>query len=45
MSTNDIMITTGFSDDTISKIFAMDYTAYCPIAGGFINRKKQNKND
>ncbi|MBO1898662.1 integrase [Shewanella sp. BF02_Schw] len=39
MSTNDIMITTGFSDDSISKILAMDYTAYSPIAEWFIKRK------
>ncbi len=39
MSTNDIMITTGFSDDSISKILAMDYTAFSPIAEWFIKRK------
>ncbi|WP_350999300.1 hypothetical protein [Shewanella sp. TB7-MNA-CIBAN-0143] len=39
MSTNDIMITTGFSDDSISKTLAMDYTAFSPIAEWFIKRK------
>jgi len=40
MSTTDISITTGFSDDSISKILAMDYTAYSPIADWFIKRKE-----
>lgn len=40
MSTTDVSITTGFSDDSISKIIAMDYTAYSPIAEWFINRKE-----
>ena len=40
MSTNDIMSTTGFSDDTVSTILAMDYTAYSPIADWFIKRKE-----
>lgn len=40
MSTTDISITTGFSDDSISKILAMDYTAYSPITEWFINRKE-----
>jgi hypothetical protein len=45
MSTTDISITTGFSDDSISKILAMDYTASSPIADWFIKRKetKQKK--
>jgi hypothetical protein len=40
MSTTDISITTGFSDDSISKILAMDYTAYSPITDWFVNRKE-----
>ncbi|GLR71631.1 integrase [Agaribacter marinus] len=40
MSTTDISIVTGFSDDSISKILAMDYTAYSPIAEWFVNRKE-----
>lgn len=40
MSTNDIMITTGFSDDSISKILAMDYQQYSPITNWFIKRKE-----
>lgn len=39
MSTSDISITTGFSDDSISKILIMDYTASSPIADRFIKRK------
>ncbi len=40
MSTTDISITTGFSDDSIGKILAMDYGAYSPIADWFIKRKE-----
>lgn len=40
MSTTDISITTSFSDDSISKILAMDYAAYSPITDWFINRKE-----
>jgi hypothetical protein len=40
MSTTDISIVTGFSDDSISKILAMDYTAYSPITEWFVNRKE-----
>ncbi|MGI2115634.1 integrase [Shewanella frigidimarina] len=45
MSTNDIMITTGFSDDSIAKILVMDYSVYSPISEWFIKRKttKQNR--
>jgi len=39
MSTNDVMICTGFSDDSICKILAMDYSAYSPIAEWFVKRK------
>ncbi|GIC77176.1 integrase [Moritella sp. F3] len=40
MSVSDICITTGFSDDSISKILIMDYTAYSPISAFFIKRKE-----
>ena len=39
MSTNDIMLITGFSADSVSKILAMDYEAYSPITEWFIKRK------
>lgn len=39
MSTTDLMVVTGFSDETIGKILAMDYAAYSPIADWFEQRK------
>lgn len=40
MSTSDLMITTGFSAETISTILAMDIEQYSPIADWFTNRKE-----
>jgi hypothetical protein len=39
MSTSDLMITTGFSAETISTILAMDIEQYSPIADWFIKRQ------
>jgi len=41
MSTNDIMIITGFSDETIGNILAMDYTQYSPITEWFEQRNEK----
>jgi hypothetical protein len=41
MSTNDIMITSGFSEDSISKILIMDYSEYSPIFEWFTKRETQ----
>jgi hypothetical protein len=41
MSTNDIMITSGFSEDSVSKILVMDYSAYSPIYDWFAKRRTQ----
>lgn len=38
MSTNDLMVITGFSDETIGNILAMDVAQYSPIADWFTNR-------
>lgn len=43
MSTNDIMITSGFSEDSVSKILIMDYKAYSPIYEWFIKLKSQKE--
>lgn len=40
MSTTDLMITTGFSAETISNILAMDIEQYSPIADWFTNRNE-----
>jgi hypothetical protein len=40
MSTSDLMITTGFSAETISTILAMDIEQYSPIADWFTNRQE-----
>lgn len=40
LSTTEISIITGFSDDSIGKILIMDYTAYSPIAEWFVKRKE-----
>ena len=40
MCTTEISITTGFSDDSISKILAMDYAAYTPITDWFVRRRE-----
>lgn len=40
MSTTDLMITTGFSAETISTILAMDIEQYSPIADWFTNRQE-----
>jgi len=40
MSTTDIMITTGFSAETISVILAMDVAQYSPLADWFTQRKE-----
>jgi hypothetical protein len=39
MSTTDLMITSGFSAETIRTILAMDIEQYSPIADCFINRQ------
>lgn len=40
MSTTDLMITTGFSAETISVILAMDVAQYSPLADWFVQRKE-----
>jgi hypothetical protein len=40
MSTSDLMITTGFSAETISTTLAMDIEQYSPIADWFTNRQE-----
>jgi hypothetical protein len=40
MSTSDLMITTGFSAETISTILAMDIEQYSPIADWFTSRQE-----
>lgn len=40
MSTTDLMITTGFSAETISTILAMDVAQYSPLADWFVQRKE-----
>lgn len=40
MSTTDLMITTGFSTETISTILAMDVAQYSPLANWFVQRKE-----
>lgn len=40
MSTSDLMITTGFSAETISTILAMDIEQYSPTADWFTNRQE-----
>lgn len=39
MSTSDLMVITGFSEETIGMILAMDYTQYSPLADWFTERK------
>lgn len=41
MSVNDIMITTGQSEETIKKTLVMDYEQYSPIADWFEKRRTQ----
>jgi len=40
MSTTDLMITTGFSAETVSVILAMDVAQYSPLADWFVQRKE-----